>query len=219
MFYTIDMVTTLMKQLPDHQQKGLYEPTTEHDACGVGFVVNMKGRQSHEIVSNALTILKNLLHRGACGCEENTGDGVGILIQMPHKFFQRECKKLRITLKEQGRYGAGMVFLPRDSEQIKQCQEIFEKIVIEEGQHVLGWRDVPTDDSMIGPTAKLGEPSFKQIFIGRDDDIEDADAFDRKLYIIRKRVENIIRNSNIAERDLFYIPSLSCKTFLYKGKI
>ncbi|MEE8320234.1 MAG: glutamate synthase central domain-containing protein, partial [Gammaproteobacteria bacterium] len=208
-----------MKQIPDYQQKGLYDPMTEHDACGIGFVVNMKGQKSHEIVSNALIILKNLLHRGACGCEENTGDGVGILIQIPHKFFLRECNKIDIELPGSGQYGAGMVFLPRDQGQSKCCQAIFEEIIAEEGQDILGWRDVPTDDSMIGPTAKSGEPSFRQIFIGRNGDIDDDAAFDRKLYIIRKRVEHAIWNSEIPEQDLFYIPSLSCKTFLYKGML
>ena len=208
-----------MKQIPDYQQKGLYDPMTEHDACGIGFVVNMKGQKSHEIVSNALIILKNLLHRGACGCEENTGDGVGILIQMPHKFFLRECNRIDIKLPGPGQYGAGMVFLPRDQGQSKCCQAIFEEIIAEEGQDVLGWRDVPTDDSMIGPTAKSEEPTFRQIFIGRNGDIDDDAAFDRKLYIIRKRVQFAIWKSEIPEQGLFYIPSLSCKTFLYKGML
>ena len=116
-----------MKQSERNNNKGLYEPSTEHDSCGVGFVVNIKGQKSHEIVENALTILKNLLHRGACGCEENTGDGVGILLQKPDKFFQRECAKLDINLPEFDRYGAGLVFLPRDPEQSQQCQTIFEQ--------------------------------------------------------------------------------------------
>ncbi|MCG8378840.1 MAG: glutamate synthase subunit alpha, partial [Proteobacteria bacterium] len=206
-----------MKQAPE--QPGLYDPATEHDACGVGFVVNMKGQKSHEIVDNALTILKNLLHRGACGCEENTGDGVGILIQKPDKFFQRVCKDINIELPEFDRYGAGLVFLPVDQEQSQQCQTIFEEIIKEEGQQVLGWRDVPTDDSLLGPTAKAGEPTFKQIFIQCDDSITDPAAFDRKLYVIRKRVEHKIWNSGMSERDLFYVPSLSYRTFLYKGML
>jgi glutamate synthase (ferredoxin) len=208
-----------MKLSENNQQKGLYDPNTEHDACGVGFVVNMKGQKSHEIVSNALTILKNLLHRGACGCEENTGDGVGILIQTPHKFFKRECNKIDIQLPEPGQYGAGMVFLPCDQEQSNRCQEIIETITDEEGQHLLGWREVPTDDSMIGPTAKSGEPTFKQVFIGRDQSVNDAAAFDRKLYVIRKRVEHMIWQSDLSEKDLFYIPSLSYRIFLYKGML
>ena len=179
----------------------------------------MKGRKSHTIVKNALTILKNLLHRGACGCEENTGDGVGILIQKPHRFFLRVCKEAGFDLPDPDRYGAGMVFLPRDPEQSQQCQEIFEEIVKEEGQHILGWRDVPTDDSLLGPTAKAGEPSFRQIFIGCSKAIKDPAAFDRNLYVIRKRVENRIWKSDLPEQDLFYIPSLSYRTFLYKGML
>ena len=199
-------------------QHGLYDPSTEHDACGVGFVVNMKGHKSHEIVDNALTILKNLLHRGACGCEENTGDGVGILIQKPHKFFQRVCAEINIKLPDTDSYGAGMVFLPVDSKQSKNCQEIFEKIIKEEGQHLLGWRDVPTDDSLLGPSAKADEPTFKQIFIGKNEKLDSA-AFDRKLYVIRKRVEHAIWNSELSEQNLFYIPSLSYRTFVYKGML
>ena len=200
------------------EQQGLYEPQTESDACGVGFVVNMKGRKSHEIVDNALTILKNLLHRGACGCEENTGDGVGILIQKPHKFFKRVCGDININLPNDDEYGTGMVFLPVNKSQSKDCQKIFEKIIKEENQKLLGWRDVPTNDSSLGPTAKEGEPTFKQIFIGKNKDLDSA-AFDRKLYIIRKRVENIIWNSDMTEQSLFYVPSLSCRTFLYKGML
>ena len=205
-----------MKQPPE--QQGLYEPQTESDACGVGFVVNIKGQKSHEIVDNALTILKNLLHRGACGCEENTGDGVGILIQKPHKFFQRVCADIGIELPDTESYGAGMVFLPVDEGQSKRCQEIFEQIIEDEGQQLLGWRDVPTDDSLLGPTAIEGEPTFKQIFIAKNDELDSA-AFDRKLYVIRKRVEYTVWNSELSEQNLFYIPSLSYRTFVYKGML
>jgi glutamate synthase (ferredoxin) len=199
-------------------EPGLYEPSQEHDSCGVGFVVDMKGRKSHKIVTNALTILKNLLHRGACGCEENTGDGVGILIQMPHKFFSRECGKLGINLPEPGCYGAGLVFLPHDPAQSKQCQSIFESIIKEEGQQLLGWRDVPTDDSQVGPSAQASEPAFRQIFIGASR-AGDMEAFERKLYVIRKRVEQAVWNSDLQEKKLFYIPSLSCRTIIYKGML
>ncbi|MEE9161001.1 MAG: glutamate synthase central domain-containing protein, partial [Gammaproteobacteria bacterium] len=198
--------------------EGLYDPAYEHDACGVAFVVDIKGRKSHKIIDNALTILKNLLHRGACGCEENTGDGVGILIQKPHKFFQRVCADIGIELPESENYGAGMVFLPVDQAQSKRCQEIFKQIIEEEGQQLLGWRDVPTDDSLLGPTARAGEPTFKQIFIAKNDELDSA-AFDRKLYVIRKRVEYTIWNSGLSELDMFYIPSLSYRTFLYKGML
>lgn len=207
-----------MKYSEKNQNQGLYDPSTEHDACGVGFVVNIKGEKSHAIVDNALTILQNLLHRGACGCEENTGDGVGILIQKPHKFFKRVCKEGNIELPEFNDYGAGMVFLPVDPEQSKQCQQIFENIIEEEGQHLLGWRDVPTDDSLLGPSAKQDEPTFKQIFIGKNAEIDSA-SFDRKLYVIRKRVEHQVWGSDLSEQKLFYIPSLSYRTFVYKGML
>jgi len=208
-----------MRKFVGHEKEGLYDPAQEHDACGVGFVVDIKGRKSHQIVTDALTILKNLLHRGACGCEENTGDGVGILIQKPHKFFLRECGKLGIELPADEDYGAGLVFLPKDPEQSLKCQEIFNKIVEEEGQVLLGWRDVPFDDSMIGPTALAGEPSFKQIFIGRGNDVKDSASLERKLYVIRKRAEYAIWNSDLSQQELFYVPSLSYRTFVYKGML
>ena len=199
--------------------KGLYRPEFEHDSCGVGFVVDIKGRKSHKIITNALTILKNLIHRGACGCEENTGDGVGILTQLPHKFFVRVCKEIGIDLPCFEQYGAGMVFLPNDLEQSGQCQQQFAQIIEEEGQQVLGWRTVPTDDSLLGPTAKSSQPSFKQVFIGRSNEINDAAEFERKLYVIRKRIEHVISNSDLEERDHFYIPSLSYRTCIYKGML
>ena len=181
-----------MSKYVGHEAEGLYDPSTEHDACGVGFVVDIKGRKSRQIVTDALTILKNLLHRGACGCEENTGDGVGILIQKPHRFFTRVCTDAGFELPREDEYGAGLVFLPRDSAESQSCQDIINRITEEEGQQVLGWRDVPTDDSMVGPTALAGEPAFRQVFIGRGENVKDAAAFERKLYVIRKRAENEI---------------------------
>ncbi|MBI3546273.1 MAG: glutamate synthase large subunit, partial [Gammaproteobacteria bacterium] len=200
-------------------QFGLYDAAYEHDACGVGFVVDIKGRRSHAIVAQALTILRNLMHRGACGCEENTGDGAGILIQVPHAFLQRECATLNIALPQPKHYGTGMVFLPRAASAALRCQELFNAIVREEGQTVLGWRDVPADDAALGPTARSAEPAFKQIFIGRAAAIADDQVFERKLYVIRKRIEHAIWNSDIAERSQFYIPSLSARTFIYKGML
>ena len=205
-----------MKHTPE--QPGLYDPATEHDACGVGFIVNIKGQKSHEIVDNALTILKNLLHRGACGCEENTGDGVGILIQKPDRFFRRVCAGIGITLPAADSYGAGLVFLPADPGQARQCLAAFEGIIKEEGQRLLGWRDVPIDASSLGPGARKDEPAFKQVFIGKDEAIDPA-AFERKLYVIRKRIEHQIWNSDLSEQGLFYIPSLSYRTFVYKGML
>src|SRR5688572_15931377 len=146
--------------------QGLYDPTLEKDACGVGFVVHVKGVRSHAIVKQALQLLVNLLHRGACGCEVNTGDGAGILIQMPDKFLRKEARNLGITLPPAGQYGAGCVFLPRDPAARATIEALIEKIVHEEGQTLLGWRDLPTDDRLVGASAAAVEPYFKQIFIG-----------------------------------------------------
>jgi glutamate synthase (ferredoxin) len=199
--------------------QGLYDPAHEHDACGVGFVVDIKGRRSHAIVSQALEVLKNLLHRGACGCEVNTGDGAGILIQMPHAFLARECGRLGISLPGPGHYGSGLVFLPRDPDQAAACQSLLEEMVREEGQTVLGWRDVPTDSSAVGPSARAVEPRFRQIFVGRAAGVADRAAFERKLFVIRKRTEHAVGRSGIEERKFFYVPSLSANTLIYKGML
>jgi len=199
--------------------QGLYDPAHEHDACGVGFAVDIKGRKSHAIVTQALTVLKNLLHRGACGCEVNTGDGAGILIQMPHPFLERECAKLGIALPAPGHYGAGLVFLPRDEADRASCRALLERIAVEEGQVPLGWRPVPTDSSPVGPTARSVEPRFEQVFIARGGGVPDRATFERKLYVIRKRVEHEVRNGSLGERKFFYIPSLSANTLIYKGML
>ena len=199
-------------------KQGLYDPAFEHDACGVGFVVDAKGRKSNAIIPKALKVLLNLEHRGACGCEVNTGDGAGILVQIAHTFFARQCADLEIDLPRPGEYGVGMVFLPTDRDSRRQCERVFERVIREEGQKVLGWRTVPTDDSTIGPTARRSEPVVKQILIGRVTETEDQ-AFERRLYIIRKRVERAIKDSVIQDRAMFYIPSLSCKTIVYKGML
>jgi glutamate synthase (ferredoxin) len=200
-------------------KQGLYDPAHEHDACGVGFVADLQDRVSHNIVSQAIQVLVNLEHRGACGCEENTGDGAGILFQKPHKFLMRECDKQKLRLPRPGEYGVGMVFLPQNPAARKQCEELFEKAVLEEGQWVLGWRSVPTDNSNLGPTAKAGEPCVRQIFIGRSDSLTDDVSFERKLFIIRRRAENLIKESDIPQRGQFYVPSLSYKTIVYKGML
>ncbi len=215
-----------MNQTGMPSRQGLYDPRYEHDSCGVGFIVDMCGRKSHDILQKAIRILVNLEHRGACGCEKNTGDGAGILLQMPHRFLAEECSRLKITLPPPGNYGAGIVFLPSDTADRQRCEQVFERIVREEGQRFLGWRTVPTDHSTIGPTARGTEPVMRQIFIeaaglpaGRFGANEDGLAFERKLYIIRRRVENAIKTSEIAQRGMFYVPSLSCKTLIYKGML
>ena len=203
--------------------QGLYDPRHEHDACGVGFVVNIKGVRSHSIVRQALQVLINLLHRGACGCEVNTGDGAGILVQMPDRFLRKHAGALGVDLPAPGEYGAGLVFLPRDPGQREAVERLFEQTVTAEGQRVLGWRDVPTDDRLLGATAVAVEPVFRQIFIGRGPALAalpDAPArFERKLYVIRKRVENAVDRLDISERKFFYIPSLSSNTLIYKGML
>ena len=200
-------------------KQGLYDPKFEHDACGVGFVVNIKGHRSHEIVEQALTVLENLDHRGACGCEENTGDGAGILLQVPHAFFQHACDGLGFHLPEPGRYGVGMIFLPPDRGQRHRCERAIEEIITDEGQKLLGWRTVPTDSLHLGETAKSCEPFMQQVFIGRSDAINDDLAFERKLYVIRRRAENTLRYGKDAVGEFFYIPSLSYKTIIYKGML
>ena len=211
-----------MTQAAIPPKQGLYDPRYEHDACGVGFVVDLKGRKSHDIVAKALRVLNNMEHRGACGCETNTGDGAGILVQTPDAFLRKVCDRLGIKLPAQGQYGVGMVFLPTDADERGFCEGRFEQIVREEGQTVLGWRDVPTDNSLLGPTAQAGEPIIRQLFIGRGTvgpRNEDGLAFERKLYVIRKRVEKAVRNSGLSQRGKFYIPSLSFKTLIYKGML
>ncbi|MEW6306413.1 MAG: glutamate synthase central domain-containing protein, partial [Verrucomicrobiota bacterium] len=203
--------------LPEKQ--GLYDPQFEHDACGVGFVVNVKGKKSHQIVRQAVQVLLNLDHRGACGCEVNTGDGAGILIQMPHTFLKKACADIGIKLPAAGKYGVGMLFLPPDAMERRNCERLFEVIVAEEGQEVLGWRDVPTNNSPLGATAKASEPCMRQVFIKRSPKIKDDMAFERKLYVIRKRAANEIRNSGLKGSHYWYAASLSYKTLVYKGML
>src|SRR6185295_10674791 len=200
-------------------KQGLYNPAHEHDACCVGFVADLQDRPSHGIVAHAVQVLVNLEHRGACGCETNTGDGAGILLQKPHKFLARECEKQKLRLPRPGEYGVGMVFLPQEADARRQCEALFEQAILDEGQWVLGWRAVPTDNSGLGPTAKAGEPCVKQIFIGRSDSISDDMSFERKLFVIRRRVENQVKASTIPQRGQFYVPSLSYKTIVYKGML
>src|SRR5690606_25474222 len=234
------------------QAQGLYDPQHEKDACGVGFVVHLKGRRSHDIVSKGIEILRNLEHRGACGCEANTGDGAGILIQVPDGFF-RTAANLSFDLPPAGHYGVGLVFLPRNRDERRQVKEVIARIVHDEGQTLLGWRRVPTDDSSLGERARAVEPDFQHLFIGagrlpgadrltppasasprrarsgakpadaarsaESDAAFDRQAFERKLYVIRKRIEREIAALPLAERGLVYIVSLSSNTLTYKGML
>ncbi len=201
------------------QKQGLYDPQFEHDACGVGFVVNIKGKKSHKIIRDALTVLINLNHRGACGCEANTGDGAGILMQMPHSFFKEVSRKDKIKIPPLGDYGVAMVFLPRDPNERRTCETMFENIVVEEGQKFLGWRIVPTNNSTLGATARSSEPFVQQAFIRRDPKLADNLAFERKLYVIRKRAERAIRYGAVKGGHWFYVSSLSSNTLVYKGML
>jgi glutamate synthase (ferredoxin) len=206
--------------------QGLYDPRHEHDACGVGFVVDVKGRRSHRIVRQALELLINLLHRGACGCEVNTGDGAGILIQMPDKFLRKEASRLGWALPAERGYGAGLVFLPREPAAQRRLQTLVEQIAGEEGQPVIGWRDVPTDLGLVGPSATAVAPAFKQLVIGRGADLpppgasaEGDAAFERTLYVIRKRIEHAVDRSGDPADRAFYVVSLSSRTLIYKGML
>jgi glutamate synthase (ferredoxin) len=197
-------------------QQGLYDPRNEHDACGIGFVVNTKGEQSHEIISKGLQILINLAHRGACGCDPETGDGAGILIQIPHKFFARECEALGFTLPPPGEYGVGMVFLPVEPSHRLIAEGILERMAREEGLTVLGWRDTPVNVDAIGRVARASQPYIEQIFIRGASGMTE-DELERKLYVVRKRAESEIAASDLPDKSFFYIPSLSARTIIYKG--
>jgi glutamate synthase (NADPH/NADH) large chain len=201
------------------EKQGLYDPQFEHDSCGVGFIVDLHGRKSHTIVRKALQVLINLEHRGAKGCEVNTGDGAGITMQVPDKFLRVEAGKLGIRLPEVGRYGVGMVFLPRDPESRRQCEELLTASVERTGQKVLGWRDVPTNNSQIGNSAKAVEPVFRQVLIAAADSVTDRPDFERKLYLIRRRAENAVAAAKIEDGNYFYLSSLSSGTLVYKGML
>ncbi|MGK7909446.1 MAG: glutamate synthase large subunit [Synechococcus sp.] len=198
-------------------KQGLYDPQFEHDACGVGFVVQMKGKPSHGIVEQALTILLNLDHRGAVGAEPNTGDGAGILMQLPHKFLQKVAATEGLALPEKGQYGVANIYSSPDPDVRQESRRRFEKVVADMGQSVIGWRDMPTDNSSLGETAKASEPFMEQAFIRRGDDVADELAFERKLYVIRKQAHMAIRHPGI---DRYWYPaSLSCRTIVYKGML
>ncbi|SHI19911.1 glutamate synthase (ferredoxin) [Sporobacter termitidis DSM 10068] len=196
--------------------QGLYDPRFEHDACGIGFIANIKGEKSNLILRQALTALKNLSHRGGLGSEPTSGDGAGILFQIPHVYYKKVCSALGITLPAAGDYGTGIVFLPHDTAKSAAFEKEFAAIVKDEGQTLLGLRDVPVDASMLGATAKSSMPSMRQIFIGRNGVNAGLD-FERRLYIIRRRIENAVHKAN--PDDCFYLPSLSSRTIVYKGML
>jgi glutamate synthase (NADPH/NADH) large chain len=198
-------------------KQGLYDPANEKDACGVGFVAHIKGRKSHDIIDKGLEILRNLTHRGATGYDPKLGDGAGMLIQLPDAFLRKEATKLGISLPEEGQYACGMVFLPQSANGRLACESIIARIVFEEGQLLLGWRDVPRDNRDIADAARAIEPVMRQVFIASN--VTDQAAFERKLFVIRKRVEHAVRTLNLDDGEQFYIPSLSSRTIVYKGML
>ncbi len=201
---------------------GLYDPEHEHDSCGVGFVAHVKGKRSHEIIEDATEVLRNMDHRGACGCEPNTGDGAGILTALPHEFLQKVVSaELGLTLPEAGRFAAGMVFLPTAAEERAQCKRVVAEVIRRQGQQLIGWRKVPTQPELadLGPTARAAEPYIAQLIVAAADGL-DADAFERQLYLIRKQVSHHLRNDrSLTQHNMFYVCSLSSKVIVYKGML
>ena len=201
-------------QLPPAQ--GLYDPRQEHDACGIGFVASIRGQRSHSIVRQGIQVLINLTHRGACGCDPETGDGAGVLIQIPHEFFVRECRSLGFALPARGEYGVGMIFFPVEKQERLQCEGIIERILRQEGISVLGWRDTPVDADAIGRIARASQPYIQQLFVSKPAGMTE-DAFERKLYVVRRRTENEVAASDVEHKGMFYVTSLSARTIVYKG--
>ena len=197
-------------------RQGLYDPRNEHDACGMGFVVDLHGNKSHEIIRQGIQILVNLTHRGACGCDPETGDGAGVMIQIPHEFFDRESREFGFTLPAPGEYGVGMMFLPVEPQQRLICEGIVERIAREEGLSVLGWRDTPINSDAIGRTARATQPYIEQVFL-RGAPGMTQDQLERVLYVVRRRAEAEVAESDIREKDFFYVPSLSTRMIVYKG--
>jgi len=208
-----------MTQFERPEQQGLYNPKNEHDACGVGFVANIHGTKSHTIVTQGLQILTNLTHRGATGYDPKLGDGAGILIQMPDGLIRDEAKKLSIDLPAIGQYACGLIFFPQSTQYRNQCEKIITDIIKEEGQTFLTWRDVPTNNSNIADAAKALEPKIKQVIIGQGKEVKDQNHFERKLFVIRKRIEHSVKKLGLDDPAQFYIPSLSSRTIVYKGML
>ena len=199
--------------------QGLYDPRREHDACGVGFVASIKGKRSHLLVEQGLKILENLSHRGATGYDPLLGDGAGILIQLPDKHLRRACGKQGMTLPGIGQYGVGMVFLPREPASRMACEQEIERAIDAEGQILLGWRDVPTDNHGLSSATIAVEPMIRQVFVARGSSEMSQDDLERKLYIIRKRSGHAIQALRLRHGKEFYVPSFSTRTIVYKGML
>ena len=205
--------------VPDLVKQGLYDPQFERDACGVGLVANIKGDKSHEIITMGLEVLKNLGHRGACGADPETGDGAGVLMQMPHEFFTREAEALAFDLPPLGDYGVGVVFLPPDAGERERCEREIDRVVTGEGHNMLGWRDVPVSPDAIGRMARDVMPVIRQFFVGRSEDVAAGDSFALDLYLTRRRIENSVGRAGLSDSGHFYISSLSDRQIVYKGLI
>nr|WP_294840770.1 glutamate synthase large subunit [uncultured Methylotenera sp.] len=199
------------------EKQGLYRPSNERDACGVGFVAHIKGKKSHDIVQKGLELLTNLTHRGATGYDPKLGDGAGLLMQMPDAFMRKEAAKLGIELPAAGQYAVGNVFLPQTASNRAACEALFTTIIAEENQILLGWRDVPVDNSNIAQAARDVEPTMRQVFIATSG--TDQNVFERKLFVIRKRIEHAVRALELTDNAAFYMPSLSSRTIVYKGML
>src|SRR3974390_3026116 len=197
--------------------QGLYDPALEKDSCGVGFIADIKGRRSHGIIEDGLRILCNLEHRGAVGADPRMGDGAGILVQIPHKFFAKEAKRLGFTLPSAGEYAIGQLFMPVDANLRQIIRDIYADVIAREGLKLLGWRDVPTDNASLGETVKPTEPANMQVFIGRGAQIKDEVEFERRLYILRKSISQAIYQRRDRGMAGYYPCSLSCRTVIYKG--
>ncbi|TGE26961.1 glutamate synthase large subunit [Hymenobacter metallicola] len=204
---------------PETSAQGLYRPEFEHDACGTGFLTYLNGRKSHQIIADALTMLENMEHRGACGCDSDSGDGAGILLQVPHWFFLEECTALSIRLPEPGSYGVGLVFLPKKHSTKEACRQLIHEAASKLGMAVLGFRPVPVNPSGIGPTALAAEPDMEQVFIGRPAGVSSPEDFERKLYVLRRYISKLVLEANLKAGADFYVASLSCKTIVYKGQL
>jgi glutamate synthase domain-containing protein 2/glutamate synthase domain-containing protein 1/glutamate synthase domain-containing protein 3 len=200
-------------------RQGLYDPANEHDACGLGFIAHIKGQKSHAIITQGLAILKNLTHRGATGADPLQGDGAGILIQLPDAFLRRVCGRQGLTLPAVGQYGVGMVFLPKEPASRMACEQEIERAIASEGQILLGWRDVPTNNGGLSVRTKEVEPLIRQVFIARGSNDMDQDALERKLYIIRKKSGHAIQALKLRHGKEFYVPSMSTRTLVYKGML
>jgi glutamate synthase (NADPH/NADH) large chain len=197
--------------------QGLYDPALDKDSCGVGFIADIKGRKSHKIVEDALTILLNLEHRGAVGADPRAGDGAGILVQIPHKFFARKAAEIGFALPAPGEYAIGYVFMPRDEAWREVIRKIYGDMIVRSGMELLGWRDVPTNNSTLGESVKPTEPVHLQVFIGRGKSIKSETEFERRLYVLRKSISNAIYRRRERRLSGYYPVSISCRTVIYKG--